>query len=136
MKSIREDLYYEVIENFDEYIVTTTHDTKMITNRLALFQALRGEIKTPKGECKGVGLEDYGCDIWKILGQNLTQLVVDQACLYIEELGPKYDEIIELKVSAITEQKKGRLIITMRIKSIFGDFEEDVIIDYERNTTY
>lgn len=130
MQGITQDILYEEIDNYDENIVTTSADMKMVTNRKALFQGLRGEIKTKKGECKGTGMGDYGCDIWKIFGENLTQLIVDQANLYIKELEPKYEEINELTITDLVEQKKGRLVMTLHVDSIYGKFTEDIIIDF------
>jgi len=124
-----QDMETRVVDNYMEYTrVRGSVDISEITDKYALWQAVCGEIKTKIGECQGVGMENYGCDIWKILGQNLTPLVVDQAKLYIEELAPKYEEINDIEVVDIVIRKDGKLLLTVYVDSNLGTVQGDVIV--------
>lgn len=124
-----QDIDTYVVEDYMEYtVIRGSVDVSEITDEHALWQAICGEIKTPIGECQGVGMENYGCDIWKILGENLTPLIIQQAKFYIQELGPKYEEVNRIECLSIVEYEKGKLSLRVFVDSIFGKTEGDVVV--------
>jgi hypothetical protein len=114
--------------NYYEYIIVKGNETRNVEDRVALWQALVGEIKTRPGEVQGEGLTNYGCDIYKILGQPVDTLIVKDVEYYINALAPKYSEIRSLSVDTFLEYRNGRIKITILVDSIFGRFKESVTI--------
>jgi hypothetical protein len=128
-ESTIQDMETNVVDSYMEYTkIRGSVELSEITDKHALWQGICGEIKTPIGECQGVNMETYGCDIWKILGQNLTPLLVDQAKFYIKELAPKYKEVTNMEVTDITEYQQGKIKLTVYVESIFGVTEGDVVV--------
>lgn len=122
----------DIVTNSTNGYLETTYsngtDILMNKNKYALWNGVAGEIKTKKGECTGVGQEKYGCDIWLIIGQQLTSLVVEQAKYYIKELVPKYEEIIDIDVKSIVLRQQGQLKLSVFVKSTLGNIEGEIII--------
>ena len=123
-----QDIITESIDGYKENTFSNGTDIRMNKNKYALWNGITGEIKTKIGECTGVGQENYGCNIWLILGQQLTQPVVDQAQFYIRELAPKYEEVKDITVKSIVKRHDGRLELSIYVASTLGDMEGDVIV--------
>lgn len=125
-----QDIMTDTINGYCEYTeIRGSVEIVFCKDRAALWQGLSGEIKTPIGGCRGVGQENYGCDIWRILGQNLIPPVIDQANYYIIDLGKKYNEINKITATDIVTMKDGRLKITLYVDSIFGPMDGEVIVE-------
>ncbi|MDP3013386.1 MAG: hypothetical protein Q8M92_04035 [Candidatus Subteraquimicrobiales bacterium] len=126
--AIIDDLKTSFQGNYYEELLVKGGDYRMCEDHYTLWQALVGEIKTKKGECLGVGLENYGCDIWRTLGENMDPLLEKEIEKYIHDLAPKYPQIKELTVEQIFYNKEGQIDITIIVVSIFNKTMERVII--------
>jgi hypothetical protein len=111
-----------------EYIIIKGSEPRILEDKQALWLALVGEIKTKPGEVQGVGLTTYGCDIYKILGQPINNLVVKDVEYYIEQLIPRYPQIKDIQVDTFLEYSDGKIEIILLVDSIFGKIKESVII--------
>lgn len=115
------DKYYEkILVKGSEYRLCTDHN--------AVCQALAGEIKTKKGEVLGVGLETFGCEIWRILGESLDNLTVKMLEKYISDLAPNYPEIKNLYLSEVIEYTEGRIELKINVETQFNKTQESVIL--------
>lgn len=115
-------------DHFTEYTKILGNDVIGIKDKYALWQGIVGEIKTRKGELQGVDTEDYGCDIWKFLGRNITKVFRDQIELCIKELVPKYEEVSDIEVLSIKDTRDGYVKLNLLVKSNLGDVDGDVIL--------
>ena len=120
-KTYSEDDYFETI-------LVRGNEFSLLEDEQALWNALVGEIKTKVGECKGVGLENYGCEVWRILGQNIDELVVKEVEKYIEVLTPRYPEIISLSLEEMIKYKDGRISILIGVDSVFGKLRGGIVL--------
>ena len=115
-------------DNYFEGILVRGNEFFLLEDEEALWNALAGEIKTKVGECKCVGLETYGCEIWRILGQNLDELVIKEVEAYIEALVPRYQEINALTLEEMIKYKNGSVNVLIEIDSVFGRFQRGLLI--------
>ena len=114
---IEDTMQYE----YWEYTKIRSNNIQMIQDRKALWQALVGEIKTHIGEVNGVGLENYGTDLWRLVGQNIDSQIVATIDYYINPLIARYDEITNLK-TITANSREGGLDITIEVTSTLGTF--------------
>jgi len=124
-----QDFKTKTEDGFNESILTKGSDVVQVKDKYALWQALVGELKTKKGECQGTGMENYGSDIWMVLGQNINQMTLDQANVYIDEFRVKYPYIQEISVIDGVNLKSGDVRLSIRVLSTFGNLEGDVVIE-------
>ncbi|MFZ3130697.1 MAG: hypothetical protein WA125_06235 [Desulfosporosinus sp.] len=115
-------------DNYFEDILVRGNEFSLLEDEAALWNALSGELKTKVGECKCVGLENYGCELWRILGQNLDELVIKEIEAYIEALVPRYQEINALSLEEVIKYKDGSVSILIGIDSSFGKFRRGLVI--------
>jgi hypothetical protein len=114
-------------DDYHETILIRGNEYSYLEDEAALWNALAGEIKTKVGECKAVGLENYGCEIWRILGQNLDNLTIKELEAYIEALIPRYPEINSLKLDEVIKYRNGKVELFIIVDAIFGKFRRNVI---------
>ena len=115
-------------DDYFETILVKGNEYSYLEDESALWNAFAGEIKTKIGECKCVGLENYGCDIWRILGRNIDELAIKEMEKYIEELVPRYPEINSLSLEEVIKYRNGSISILIQIDSTFGTFQRGIVI--------
>lgn len=118
------DFSTEMYEGFNEltYIINES-DIEMIGDAEALWQAIEGEIKTPLGVIKGIGQENYGCRIWELLGQGLTNLEVRTAESFVGQLAYNYQiEVNQFTEVKVTPYGREYLRVDVTVDSIYGIF--------------
>lgn len=123
-----QDIVTDSLDGYYENTYCNGTDLLLCKEQAALWQGFSGEIKTRPGECSGVEQENFGCRIFLIIGQPLTDLVMIQAEFYIHELTPKYEEIKDVKIQSARYMKTGQLKMSIFVESIFGPIKGDVII--------
>lgn len=106
--------------DFWEYTIILGNEPRMITNKEALWQGFVGELKTKPGECQGVGMENYGCGIWNVIGENINEMVLKEIENYVTNLKPHYEEIKDIYVNEVVEMHDGRVKLTITLNSIYG----------------
>lgn len=100
------------------------NDLWMVTNEECLWQCIVGEIKTPyRALSNSLGQMEYGCKIWKLMGQNVDHLLIKDFESYIIETCLKYPEVrnvtnIDTKIGEDT----GSFLCEITIDSIYGTF--------------
>lgn len=104
-------------------------DTGAITDRYALWQAVSGALKTPRGSLKVAGMRNYGCSIWELLGTLMTDLAYKQAELYVHETCKDFKEILDSKIDWNTEADPGTLSFRLTLDTIYGPCSGDVLIE-------
>lgn len=99
-------------------------DLWMIDNEECLWQCIVGEIKTPYQALKNsLGQFNYGCKIWKKIGQRMDDLDIKEFEAYIIETCLKYSEVnnvIGINTKIGTQTKS--LLCEITIDSIYGTF--------------
>lgn len=106
------------------------NDLWMISDAECLWQCIVGEVKTPyRSLAHSLGQLNYGCQIWKMIGQNLDALDIKTFEHYIIETCLKYPEVnnvtyIETKIG----QQSGTLLCNIIIDSIYGSFDGSIRI--------
>lgn len=121
IKTTFESSYFEKLQmKGADYVMCEDHYT--------LWLAFIGEIKTKPGEMLGVGLENYGCEIWRVLGENIDSLIEKEIEKYILDLQPKYPDIKDIALEEVFEHKKGFIQLTITLTTIFGKSTERVTI--------
>jgi len=122
------DIATRAENKYYEFVIVKGSESRNVEDKVALWQALVGEIKTRPGEVQGVGLTNYGCEIYKILGEPINNLVVKDVEYYINALTPRYPEVRSLEVDTFLEHHDGRIELIILVDSIFGRFKESVVI--------
>ena len=124
-----QDIQYFSADNYNENVgIRWGTEIQLIKNRYALWQGVVGEIKTRKGECRGVGTESYGCDIWLAKGENIDPILLDQISMYIKDLERRYADIDTMEVKSVTKRKDGSLKLHIIVYSKFGEIGGDIIV--------
>jgi hypothetical protein len=123
-----DDFVVYTVDKYYENILVKGSEYRMCEDHNAVCQALAGEIKTKKGEVLGIGLENYGCDIWKILGENIDNNTIKLLEKYVSDLAPNYPEIKQLFLSEVIEYKNGRIRLMINVETIFDKSQESVML--------
>lgn len=127
-KTYLNDYEIKATNNFDEQMVVKASDLRIVTNKRALWQGIIGELKTRRGECQGVGLESYGCDLYKFLGQNIDNLTLREVNHEVLSIAPHYPMVSQMEVTDVVSRKKGTLSLTLIVYSDFGRITGEVTI--------
>lgn len=109
--------------DYEESVIVKASDFSMINNKHALWQAIVGELKTRKGECQGVGLESYGCNLHKFLGQNIDSHTMKEIDHEILSITPRYPMVDRMETTNAFRQKDGSIAIKLTVYSDFGKLE-------------
>lgn len=115
-------------QKYYEKFLVKGSELRMCEDHYAVWQAVVGEIKTKKGECLGIGLENYGCDIWRVLGETIDDLIIKEIEKYIDEIPPKYPQVKDFKLQEAIEYKDGTLLLILILETEFQRTTESVII--------
>lgn len=103
-------------------------DAYFTTDNGAILQGVAGIIKTRIGECGGVGMEGFGCDVWMTIGEKLTAPLIDQIKYYIREAALKVTGVKEAEVEAVRSLHDGRVSVDLHLTTIYGTIREEIII--------
>ena len=102
-------------------------------NQVAFFnnflQAIRHRLLTQKGEL--YSHPAYGCDLYKLLGQSMTNTTVELARLYVVDAinqDPRVDKI--LKVDITPERLNNALKISIVLTTIVSHEPLNIVYDY------
>lgn len=98
-------------------------------NEQALWTAIVGEIKTPKGVLSNsVGQSNYGCDIWNYMGENLDSLTISEIENDIINLCNKYPEVNNvIQIESYTAERN-MLLIKIALDTIYGTYDGSIHI--------
>lgn len=114
------DLQVWIKDDFWEFSRIRGSDFINIEDGDCLWQAVEGELKTKKGDCRGVGLETYGTSLYQILGQNIDDLVIKEMERCVNEVASKYPQIQSMTIMEVTVYKNGDIRMIITIQSTFG----------------
>lgn len=107
-------------DNYYEHTATRGNEVKEIHDVECLWQEFVGELKTNKGECVGVGMENYGSDLKRYLGENMNPLLEIEIEDCIQSTAQEYVEIITSSVEQIDDDDEGYIAITIKLETIYG----------------
>lgn len=117
------DIKTSAPHNFYEYTDISGMDMVMCQDARAVGQAYVAEVKTPKGECKGVGLANYGSRLYTLLGENMTDTLQSDVIAIFQEVAKNYTEIRNVDVSVDQfELHKGLIVAKLSVYTIFGPY--------------
>lgn len=120
MGTTRRDYMVWLEEGYFEHASIRGVEMNVVEEADCLVQEFFGELKTNVGEIKGVGLELYGSDLKRYLGEPLnmqTELEIEEC---IGNCAAKYPEILKCEVLSISEQETGIVKIEIKLKTIYG----------------
>lgn len=98
-------------------------------NEQALWTAIVGEIKTPKGVLSNsVGQANYGCNIWNYMGENLDSLSISEIENDIINLCNNYPEVNNvIQIKSYTAERN-MLLIEITLDTIYGTYDGNIHI--------
>ena len=99
-------------------------DLWLVSNEECLWQCIVGEIKTPYGLLNNsIGQATYGCEIWKLVGENIDSLMVKEFESYIIDTCLKYDEVNNVTYINTKIGTNNSFLVEITLDSIYGDFD-------------
>ena len=110
-------------------------DLWMVTDAESLWQAIVGEIKTPKGALSDVvGQRNYGSEIWNFIGDTIDSIVISEIEHYFIKKCLEYKEVNNVvSINTFIGEDSG-IYITANIDSIYGNFNGDMRISNAQPT--
>lgn len=114
------DLQTWINKDYWEYTKIRGSDFINIEDGEALWQAIEGELKTRRGTCYGIGLETYGSNLYKVLGENIGDLEAKQVQQYVKEVMDNYPQISSWSMDNLTNYSDGSVDLVITVHSIFG----------------
>lgn len=107
-------------EKYYEHMATRGNEIKTIRQAECLWQEFVGELKTNKGECVGIGMENYGSNLKRYIGENLDILVEMEIEDIIKATSATYPTIISCTVKEVIERQEGNIHITIELDTVYG----------------
>lgn len=98
-------------------------------NEKALWTAIVGEIKTPKGVLSNsVGQSNYGCGIWNYIGANLDSLSVSEIENDVINVCNRYPEVNNVIGINSYVADRNMLLIELTLDTIYGTYNGEIHI--------
>lgn len=116
----RWDIKTRSSDNYYEHTATRGNEVKGIRDVDCLWQEFVGELKTNKGECYGTGMEFYGSDLKRQIGENMNVVNDIQIEDCIQATAETYPEIITSEVTQIKEEDDGYIAIEIKLETVYG----------------
>lgn len=92
-------------------------------NEQALWTAIVGEIKTPRGVLSNsIGQAHYGCSIWDYIGENLDSLSVSEIENDVINTCLKYPEVNNVIGISSYVADNTMLLIKLTLDTIYGEY--------------
>lgn len=98
-------------------------------NEQALWTAIVGEIKTPKGVLSNsVGQSNYGCEIWDYIGEGLDSLTISEIEHDVINICNRYPEVNNVIGINSYVADRNMLLIELTLDTIYGEYSGKIHI--------
>jgi len=114
------DIKTRAPEGYFEYSMIRGCEVVTCEQQDAVIQAFIGELKTNKGECHGIGQENYGSDLKRIIGDPMTTDLELEVSDCIQQKAQEYPEIWNSFVSTTLDESEGIVHIEIQLETIYG----------------
>lgn len=103
------------------------HIGNMTDNIEALKQAITKAILTPRSYY-AIYDDTYGCELWELIGANVTQAFIDAEIPRMVTEAIVYDDRVNAVTNVSVTREGDAIFIKVDVDSIFGEMETEVTI--------